>query len=75
MTVNIQAQCAALSTAGICVYLNVLEELSDDRNDITTIHVVPGRIVFKGRPFQHHTRRPCWNRQRQKVSVPKRGRV
>lgn len=50
----------AVSTGGLCLYLDMLRELSLDRNLVGRVHVVPGRIERDGKPFdfvsdqEHH---------------------
>ncbi|KEF56496.1 uncharacterized protein A1O9_08077 [Exophiala aquamarina CBS 119918] len=41
----------AVSTGGLCLYLDMLRELSLDRNLVGRVHVVPGKIERNGKPF------------------------
>jgi hypothetical protein len=42
---------SALSTSGLCFYLDVLRELSLDRECAGRVHVIPGRIEREEKPF------------------------
>lgn len=41
----------AVSTRGLCIYLDMLRELSLHRNLVGRVHVVPGKIERDGKPF------------------------
>ena len=42
---------SAYSQAGICTYLHILCEVTDSKELIGQIHVIPGRIEYHGRPY------------------------
>ncbi|KAL9618274.1 MAG: hypothetical protein Q9160_006985 [Pyrenula sp. 1 TL-2023] len=48
---QVRGSCPAVSSAGICVYLGVLQGLTDDVEHIGKVHVIPGNIEHNGNPF------------------------
>ena len=57
---------AAFSRSGICVYHDSLREVSDDRQLLGRIHVVPGRIEYNGHSYSYLSDRHLgwqWARQ------------
>ena len=44
-------QCTALSRAGVCIWLDALRSANTDPGSISTVHVVPGQIMYKNRSY------------------------
>jgi hypothetical protein len=47
---DLPGACAG-SVGGVCVYLDSLQELSDNRQRVGRVHVIPGSIEWNERPF------------------------
>lgn len=44
-------QCTALSRAGICIWLDALRSANTDPGSMSTVHLVPGQIMYKNRNY------------------------
>lgn len=44
-------QCTALSRAGVCIWLDALRSANVDPGSMSTVHVVPGQIMYKKRTY------------------------
>ena len=44
-------QCTALSRAGVCIWLDALRSAYVDPGSMSTVHVVPGQIMYKKRTY------------------------
>lgn len=53
----------AVSSGGICIYLDSLREVSDSPSVINRIHVIPGQIEHNEKPFFHVEDRRVWSQQ------------
>lgn len=49
--IRTRPHCTALSRDGICIWLHALRSANADPSSMCTIHVVPGQISYKARPY------------------------